>query len=97
MLVDADALPMSQQSFVKIVDGSGIVWQQRLQEVVRVVRRHLLPDQAQATRDSVNVYIDGEQRLLATEEEHAGGMPTLRIRKPYNKLTKKYTLSCLMC
>jgi hypothetical protein len=60
MLIDADTLPVAQQSFVKVVDGTGIVWQQCLQEVVCVVRRHLLPDQAQASRDPVDVYIDGE-------------------------------------
>lgn len=43
------------------------------------------------------MYINWQDRFLAAKEQHAGNMLILGIRKPYNKPTKKYTLSCLMC
>ena len=57
MLIDTDALPMPQERFVKIVDTARIMWQQGLQERVRLVRCHLLANQSQVDRDAMDVYI----------------------------------------
>ena len=46
-IIDANALPMPQQSFMKIVNRLSIIGQQGLQEVMGSVRRHLLADEAQ--------------------------------------------------
>ena len=44
---NADTLPVSQQSLIKIIDAACILRQQCLEEVVRVIGSDLWPDQAQ--------------------------------------------------
>ena len=57
MFVDADTLPVSQQSLVEIIDAACILWQQCLEEVVRVIGCDLLSNKSEADRTSVDMYV----------------------------------------
>ena len=57
VFIHADALPMAQQGFVKIVDDAGIPWQQGLQEGMGRVGGDFLADQPQASRHAMDVHI----------------------------------------
>jgi len=48
-LENANALSVSQQAFVKIVDGARILGEEGLQEGMRCIGRDFFADQAQAS------------------------------------------------
>ena len=47
-----------------------LIWTQCHHDVVRLVGRHLWPNQSQACSDSVDVSIDGEGRFVIAEQQY---------------------------